>query len=144
MKLKIRIVRNVIIAVLIVAGINFAVLYYLGFPAMALIQIKKYLPLITLLVAGFAIQIGLFTYIRHVNTACSITSMAGGGISSISMILCCSHYLVNIVPFISVSFALSLTKYTFQILIIGLLSNVIGIYIMYGKLKKMKGGNIRI
>lgn len=139
-KLKLRIARNIFIAVFIILVINFAVLYYLGFPAMAMIQLKKYFPLLILLISGFAFQIGLFTYIKHVNAACSITTMAGGGISSISMILCCSHYLVNILPFISISTATFLAQYTFQILLIGVLSNAVGIYIMYGKLKTVNGG----
>lgn len=135
MKLKYKIIRNSILAILIVISINFIILYSLNFPAMALLQIKKYFLLLLLLIAGFGVQIGLFTYLKHKNFVCGITSMTSGGVSSMSMILCCSHYILNIFPFISVSFAASLTKYTFQILLLGVLSNAVGIYLMTRKIK---------
>ena len=135
MNLKFRIIRNSIIAILIVLAVNFLVLYLVGFPEMALLQIKKYLPLLTLLVLGFGVQIGLYTYLKHISAVCTITSMAGGGVSSISMILCCSHYLVNFLPFISISFATFLTQYTFYILLFGVASNIAGILFMFSKLK---------
>ena len=134
-KLKFKIIRNSIIAILIVIAINFLVLYLLNFPSMALLQLKKYLILIVLLVLGFGIQIGLYTYVKHKEAVCTITSMAGGGISSISMLLCCSHYLVNFLPFISLGFANLLAEYTFWILLFGLLSNIFGIIFMLRKAK---------
>ena len=133
MNLKTRIIRNSIIAILIVIAINFLVLYLLNFPSMALFQLKKYLILIVLLVLGFGVQIGLYTYVKHTNAVCTITSMAGGGISGISMLLCCSHYLINFLPFISLGFANLLVKYTFWILLFGLLSNIFGIWFMLRK-----------
>ena len=140
MKIRNRIIINSIIAILIVIAVNFLVLYFLNFPSMALFQIKKYLYLLIPLVLGFGVQIGLYTYLKHLNAVCSITTMAGGGISSISMILCCSHYLVNILPFISISFASFLTKYTFYILLFGVLSNIFGIFYVLNKIKKLRRG----
>lgn len=138
MNIKTRIIRNSLIAILAVVAINFFVLYSLNFPQMAFIQIKKYIWLLVPLILGFGVQIGLFTYLKYKSAVCSITSMAGGGISGISMILCCSHYLVNILPFISISFATFLTKYTFYILLFGVASNVIGILFMLNKIKNVK------
>lgn len=140
MNIKFRIIKNAVIAILLVVAINFLVLYYLNFPSMAISQIKKYLVLLIFLVVGFGVQIGLYTYLKYRDAFCSITTMAGGGISSISMILCCSHYLLNILPFISLSFASFLTKYTLYILVFGVLSNLIGIYIMYRKIRGGKNG----
>lgn len=138
MNLKLKIVRNVGIAILAIALFNFAILYYLGFPQMALFQIKKYLPLLILLIGGFGFQIGLYTYLKHKEAICTITSMAGGGVSGISMILCCSHYAVNILPFVSLSTANLLTEYTFYILLFGVLANATGIIFMLSKLKKIE------
>ena len=140
-KLKLRIIRNSIIAVLIVVIINFLVLAILNFPAMAIFQIKKYIWLLIPLVLGFGIQIGLYTYLKHLNAVCNITSMAGGGVSSISMLLCCSHYLVNFLPFISLSTANLLTEYTFYILLFGVASNLLGIWFMLNKIRKVKRGD---
>ena len=136
-KLKFKIIRNVSLAVLIVIALNLFVLFLTGFPEMAILQIKKYLILLILLVSGFGIQIGLYTYLKHINLFCSATTMASGGISSISMILCCSHYILNFLPFISISTATLLTKYTFQILLFGVLSNLVGILIMVNKIMKI-------
>ncbi|MBS3163521.1 hypothetical protein J4427_02420 [Candidatus Woesearchaeota archaeon] len=137
-KIKLKIARNIVIAFLIVIGINFLVLYSLNFPAMAVSQIKKYFLLLVLLITGFGVQIGLFTYLKHKSVVCSATSMASGGISSISMILCCSHYALNIFPFMSASLASSLAKYTLQILLFGLLANAVGIYFMVKKMRHIK------
>lgn len=138
-KIKFRIIRNVIIAILIVATINFLVLYLLNFPEMALSQIKKYWLLLLLLILGFGIQIGLYTYLKHKEALCSVTTMASGGISGISMLLCCSHYLVNFLPFISLAFANLLLKYTPYILLFGIVSNAFGIWFMLNKIKKIGG-----
>jgi len=134
--LKLRVIRNGVLGILAVVAINFLVLYSLNFPQMALLQIKKYALLLILLVAGFGIQIGLFTYLKHKTASCSITAAASGGISSISMILCCSHYLVNILPFISISAASFLTRYTLQILLFGVVSNIVGIMIILNKIRR--------
>ncbi len=137
-KLKIKIARNIAIALLIIFAINFLVLFSLGFPKMALAQLQRYLPLIIILILGFAIQIGLFTYVRHNELACSLSAFFSGGISSVSMILCCSHYLVNIVPFISLGAASFLTNYTFEILLFGIASNIFGILFIIRKIKQKK------
>ena len=137
MNLKLKIVRNSILAVLAVIVVNFIVLALLNFPSMALFQLKRYMWLLVLLVLGFGVQIGLFTYLKHKSIVCSVTAMAGGGVSAISMILCCSHYLINILPFISLSFATFLTRYTFWILMFGIASNIAGILFMLYKIANM-------
>jgi len=137
MNLKFRIIRNSILAVLIVVAVNLIILALLNFPSMALFQLKKYIWLLILLVLGFGVQIGLYTYLKHKSIVCSVTAMAGGGVSAISMILCCSHYLINILPFISLSFANFLTRYTFWILMFGIASNIAGIVFMLYKIKSM-------
>jgi len=141
MNLKFRIIRNVTIAVLSVIAINLLVLYLLKFPQMALLQIKKYWYLLVLLISGFGTQIGLYTYLKHKEIFCSASTMASGGISGISMLLCCSHYLVNFLPFISLAFANLLLKYTPYILLFGIISNVFGIWFMLNKIKKIRDKN---
>ncbi len=137
--IKAKVIRNSIIAILAVIAFNLTVIYSLGSPQMAFLQIKKYLPLLILLVGGFGVQVGLYTYLKHKSMVCSVTSMASGGVSSISMILCCSHYLVNILPFISLSAVSFLTRYTLQILLFGVVSNMVGIAIMIKRIKEVKG-----
>jgi len=131
-------------AILAVLIINFIVLYSLDFPIMATEIIKSYWYLIILLIGGFGLQIGLFTYFHSLNAITCSTTVASGGISAISMILCCSHYLLNILPFlgavIGISGLATLSKYTLQFLIIGVISNIIGIGVIYYQVKKFNGG----
>jgi hypothetical protein len=138
MEIKTKIIRNSSLGMLAVIAVNLLVLFILGFPSMALLQIKKYLPLLVLLVVGFGIQIGLFTYLRHKNILCSATAITSGGVSSISMILCCSHYALNVLPFITPSIASFLSGYTFEIILLGIISNIFGIAFMVYKIKGVK------
>ena len=133
MDIKYKAIRNGIIGILLILILNFIVLWSLGFPAMAVAQIKKYSPLLVLLIGGFGFQIGLFTYLRHKSAIGCTTTVASGGLSTTSMILCCSHYLAAIIPFIGVSALASLSGYTIWFILIGILSNAAGIAIMLYK-----------
>jgi len=90
------------------------------------------------LAIGFGTQIGLYASIRH--TAVMTGTVAGtGGISAGSMIACCSHFLLQMIPFLGMSgLALFLTKYQTTFLSIGILSNMVGIIIMLRHKKHMK------
>lgn len=142
MKPKSKAIRNSIIAIFVVLAINFVVLYSLDFPLMAMDIINKYWILLVLLIGGFGLQVGLFTYYNSLNAISCSTSVASGGISGISMILCCSHYLLNILPFlgalIGVSALTALTKYTPYFFGFGILSNAVGVGIIYFQKNKFK------
>ncbi|MEK6840651.1 MAG: hypothetical protein AABX79_01730 [Nanoarchaeota archaeon] len=90
------------------------------------------------LAAGFGTQIGLYASIRH--TAAMTGIVAGtGGVSAGSMVACCSHFLLNIIPIAGLSgIALVLSAYQKELLGIGILSNIIGIGIMLNHKNKMK------
>jgi len=125
---------------IIVILINFVILALLGFPEMAIGVIYKYYILLILLIGGFGIQVGLFTYLNSMNAIGCSTTIASGGISTVSMILCCSHYLLNIIPFlgafVGASFLFALSKYTLHFLLIGIASNVTGIGVLYYQVKR--------
>ena len=106
------------------AFLNLRSLWYLIFP----------------LVVGFGIQIGLYFSIKH--TAQLTGTVAGtGAISGGSMIACCSHFLLQVIPLAGISvLSTFLAKYQSWFLIIGIISNIIGIFIMLRHKKKMKGG----
>jgi hypothetical protein len=132
-----------IVSVIIVVVLNIGVLSLLNFPQMAKEVVKKYIVLVILLIGGFGFQVGLFTYVRYKNAIGCSTTLASGSISSVSMILCCSHYLLNILPFlgafISISALSFLSRYTLHFLVLGILSNIAGISIMFYKLKEKNG-----
>ena len=142
MKLKTKAWIYGIGVVLIVLAVNLIVLYLLNFPLMATEIIKKYWILLVLLIGGFGLQVGLFTYYNGLNAISCSTSVASGGISGISMILCCSHYLFNILPFlgavIGISALTKLSSYTIYFLWIGVISNIFGIGVIYYQKNKFK------
>lgn len=90
--------------------------------------------------AGFGTQIGLYASIRH--TATLTGTVAGTGtISAGSMVACCSHFLLNMIPIVGLSgLAVFLVKYQTTFFGIGILSNLLGIGIMLRHKKNMKGG----
>lgn len=143
MDVKYRAIRNGIIGILLILLLNFIVLWSLGFPIMAVAQIKKYSPLLVLLIGGFGFQVGLFTYLRHKSALSCTTTAASGGLSLMSMILCCSHYLASILPFIGISALASLSGYTLWFILIGILSNAAGIAIMLYKSRGEKKTKIK-
>ena len=107
----------------------------------ALLNLRSLWYLIFPLAIGFGTQIGLFFSIKH--TAQLTGTVAGTGtISGGSMVACCSHFLLQMIPLAGVSgLAIFLVKYQAWFLIIGILSNVFGITVMLRHKRKMKGGN---
>ncbi|MDP2672549.1 MAG: hypothetical protein Q8O84_01935 [Nanoarchaeota archaeon] len=90
------------------------------------------------LAIGFGIQIGLYTSIKH--TATMTGTIAGtGGVSAGSMVACCSHFLLNIIPIAGISgISLILMSYQKWFLGIGIIANIIGIIFMLNHRNKMR------
>src|SRR3989344_7487090 len=79
------------------------------------------------LAIGFGTQIGLYLSIKHdavINSGVKASSTLSGG----SMLVCCSHYLLSIIPIIGVTalteFLMSYQKAFFSI---GIVSSIAGI-----------------
>ena len=142
MNIKTKAITYGVIAVSLVLLINFVVLYLLNFPIMAKEIISNYWYLLILLIGGFGLQISLFTYFKSLNAISCSTSVVSGGVSGISMILCCSHYLLNILPFLgsilSISALTALADYTIYFLWIGVFSNIIGIFVLFYQKNKYR------
>lgn len=92
------------------------------------------------LAGGFGAQIGLYSSIRHY-TLLNAEVAASGGISGGSMLACCSHFVLNAIPLVGLSglsvFLMTNQKWFFGI---GIIANVIGIFILLKNKIKMKGG----
>ena len=141
--IKLKAVMYGAFAIILVLIINWIVLSLLNYPEMALDIIRKYYILFILLFGGFGLQVGLFSYFHKLNAISCSTSVASGGISAVSMILCCSHYLLNILPFlgalIGMSALIALYKYVPYFLVFGILSNIIGIWVLFYQKNKYTG-----
>ncbi|MCP6718161.1 MAG: hypothetical protein KJI70_01260 [Patescibacteria group bacterium] len=97
---------------------------------------------ILLLVAGFGLQAGLYFFIKERIRSKQVKSStvaitASGGISTGSMIACCLHHLADILPLMGLTAAaVFLVQYQLLFIIIGILSNFIGIIIMLEVIQK--------
>ena len=112
-------------------------------PAHPLQQFVSYKYWMSALIAGFGVQVGLYRYsklIHRAATASAKSSMAASaGVSTTAMIACCAHHVVDILPLLGLSAAaLILSKYQVYFLLLGILSNLLGIGLMiyYIKFKK--------
>ena len=96
--------------------------------------------LFTLLIFGFGLQIGLYTYIRNwhlIDKDAKKSVIASTGVSTGSMIACCAHHLTDILPIIGFSAAaLFLSKYQIVFIFIGIISNLIGVILMLRIIKR--------
>lgn len=93
------------------------------------------------LASGFGLQLGLFFHIRNSVSeqmpGATAEVAASGTISTGSMIACCSHGLINLLPILGVSVAAAfLAQYQLPLILFGVVSNLIGITIMLGIMQK--------
>ncbi len=87
------------------------------------------------LAGGFGIQAGLFSFIRHRlrqrRAAATGTVAASGGVSAGSMAACCAHHLSDVLPLLGLSgVAIFLVEYQVFFIVVGVLSNIVGITVM--------------
>lgn len=110
----------------------------------ALYEFKRLWVWLVPLAVGFGTQIGLYTSIKH-DAAINRGMATSGTISGGSMMLCCSHYLLSIIPVIGItgltaftSFLMAYQKVFFSM---GLASSALGIILMLNHKRKMKGNH---
>lgn len=97
------------------------------------------------IILGFGTQVGLFTYLKWglpLPTGTGGTGTytgASGGTSTLAMVACCAHHVTDVLPLVGLSgAAVFLAQYKVPFMIIGLLSNAVGIGILLVKLRKAK------
>ena len=129
---------------LLLLGLYFGVLSVANSFSHALSQFGQMWYWILLLIAGFGLQVGLYFYIRTSFRLRQMTNptaavATSGGISTGSMIACCLHHLVDVLPLMGLAAAaVFLTQYQVFFLVLGILSNLIGITIMLEIIQKHK------
>jgi Cu+-exporting ATPase len=96
------------------------------------------------LAVGFGIQIFLFAYLRalHRERMSGAVVAATGMVSGLTMVACCAHYLVNILPIIGISaLAAVVGQYQQELFVFGAVSNIAGIVYMARQLFKVSRKN---
>lgn len=109
----------------------------------ALYEFKRLWLWLIPLAIGFGTQIGLYISLKKdatIKAGVATSSTISGG----SMILCCSHYVLNVIPLIGITalsgFSTFLMSYQKAFLSMGILSSVVGIALMLNHKRKMKAG----
>lgn len=91
------------------------------------------------LILGFGLQVSLYSHMKRkvMDKKCAMGVTASGGVSSGSMVACCAHHVTDVLPVLGVTgITLFLSKYQLVFLIVGILSNLIGINFMLYTMKK--------
>lgn len=93
------------------------------------------------LAVGFGVQIFLFTYLRalHRERMAGAVAATTGTVSGLTMIACCAHYLVNILPIVGISAVAAVVgQYQQELFIVGAVSNIGGVAYMTRQLMRIK------
>lgn len=94
------------------------------------------------LAVGFGIQVGLYVYLQGL-----ISSMHGEGkvlgvtatTSTVSMVSCCAHYLVNVLPILGVAGAVTfVAQYQTELFWVGIVFNLGGIVFITHRINTFK------
>lgn len=103
-------------------------------------QFGNYKYLMAALVLGFGIQVGLFQYLRLAKQKASGVGVAvSSGVSGVGMVACCAHHLTEIVPILGLSgLSLVLASYQKELLVLGVLTNMVGIILMVKRIKEAR------
>jgi len=121
--------------------IYFGILAWVNSFSHALEQFSQMWYWILILVTGFGIQLGLYSYvrfnIRKKATGATAEIAAAGGISTGSMIACCAHHITDVLPIIGLSAAaVFLARYQLPFILLGIFSNLVGITMMLHIIQK--------
>lgn len=128
------------LAIGLLLGFYFSILILVSGWAFTKQQFFTYWYFIVALALGFGIQIGLYTYLKNIsrqrNSSGKVVAVSGTT-STVAMISCCSHYLVNILPIIGITGLVTIiSQYQIQLFWLGLLANFLGIIYMIKRIRK--------
>lgn len=130
-----------------IATLGMLILYFLvvgivsNWP-FAISQFTAYWYFIVSLTLGFGVQVGLYTYLKQlVASGQGSGKVLGvtGATSTVAMVSCCAHYLVNILPILgAIGLVTFIAQYQTQFFWVALLFNIAGIIFMLYKIKKVR------
>ena len=129
----------------VIAALGLLIIYFLLVSLISGIyfaweQFARYWYFILSLSAGFGIQISLYSHLRELvkeNVNQGVVAVSGTT-STLAMVSCCSHYLVNILPIVGITGILTLiSQYQIEFFWVGIVFNFLGILYLLSRLKKI-------
>ena len=136
-------VRNGLAAVFILLGIYVFIVSLVSGWDFMLLQLFKYWYYVGALALGFGIQVGLYTYLKNAikQKASPHVLAVSGTTSTVAMISCCAHYLVNLLPILgTVGIITIISQYQVQLFWVGIAFNLAGILYVLNKITKFSKG----
>jgi len=135
-------VLNGILASAALLGMYFVVLTLVSGWDFAKDQFSAFWYFIISLSAGFGLQIGLYTHLRNLvkghHGEGKILGVTGTT-STATMISCCAHYLVNLLPILgAVGIVTFVAQYQVELFWVGILFNLGGILYIASRIIKFK------
>ena len=131
-----------ILASSILLGVYFLVLTLVSGWSFTKEQFADYWYFVVSLAVGFGIQIALYQYIKNlVHSGKGMGKVVGvsGTTSTVAMISCCAHYLVNLVPILGVTgLATFAAQYQVKLFWVGILFNLVGMAYMISRIYKFR------
>jgi len=121
--------RRGFLAFIAILGVYFLVTTWVSDLSFSKVQFIKFWYYIVSLAAGFGIQIGLYSYLKlgAKNLSSGVVATTGTT-STAAMISCCTHYLVNILPFLGTVGVLTVVaQYQIELFWVGIFFNLLGI-----------------
>jgi len=129
-----------LIAAAILLAIYFSILTLVSGWSFAQEQFSTFWYFIISLALGFGIQIGLYVYLKsaiHANNIAKGVMVTTGSTSTLAMISCCAHYLVNILPVLGATGLVALVaQYQVNLFWLGITFNLLGIFYILNKILK--------
>lgn len=131
-----------VVASTILLGVYFVVLTLVSGWDFAQSQFADFWYFIISLVVGFGTQFALYQYLKglvHNGQGMGKVIGVSGTTSTVSMISCCAHYLVNLVPILGITgLAAFVVQYQIKIFWVGLVFNIFGIVFISNRIVKFK------
>ena len=133
-----------VLSAVVLLGLYVGILAIANSLGHALNQFVLMWPWFSALILGFGIQAGLYSYVRRLQKIRHVSHMAStkgitatGGISTTAMAACCVHHLSDFLPIIGLTgAALFFSDYQKVFLLLGILSNTVGISLMLHVMQK--------
>ena len=135
-------IRRGLVGALLIMSFYWLVLILANSLAHAVEQWRLWWYWIVLLTVGFSSQVGLYSYIRYTLRDRKMKGIGGevaatGGVSAGSMVACCAHHVVDVLPIIGLSAAaVFLVEYQLFFMLAGIAGNAVGIFYMLEIIKK--------
>lgn len=133
-------IRNGSIAVFVLLAIYVSTVTFVSGWDFMLLQMSKYWYYIGLLATGFGIQVSLYTYLKNAikQKASPHILAVSGTTSTVAMVSCCAHYLVNLLPILgAVGIITVISQYQVQFFWVGLAFNFAGISYMINRVIRL-------